>query len=92
MASAEVRTPILRIPQWETTLELAPFVDFGTVWNNDDLDLEESVLSSVGLGLRLLVGNFAARFDWGIPLVNLNIDEDTLQEQSVYFSVEYKPF
>ena len=92
LASAEVRTPILRIPQWETTLELAPFVDFGTVWNNDDLELEESVLSSVGLGLRLLVGNFAARFDWGIPLVNLNIDEDTLQEQGVYFSVEYRPF
>ncbi|MFM2060529.1 MAG: hypothetical protein RLZZ507_199 [Cyanobacteriota bacterium] len=94
-ASAEVRTAILRIPKWQTTLELSPFFDFGTVWNHSssDVDIEQQTLSSVGVGLRLLVGqNFNARFDWGIPLVNVDRTGNTLQENGLYFSVEYRPF
>ncbi|NEO34293.1 MAG: ShlB/FhaC/HecB family hemolysin secretion/activation protein [Symploca sp. SIO3C6] len=92
-ASAEVRTPILRIREWETTLQLTPFIDFGTVWNSDDLELEESTLVSVGLGLRLLLGNkLRARLDWGIPLVDLDDIGDSLQEDGIYFSVNYRLF
>lgn len=92
-ASAELRTPILKIPQWETTLQLAPFFDLGTIWNDDDIDPEENTLYSVGLGLRLQAGkNFAARFDWGIPLVDLEVEKNTLQENGIYFSIEYQPF
>ncbi|NEP00128.1 MAG: ShlB/FhaC/HecB family hemolysin secretion/activation protein [Symploca sp. SIO2E9] len=92
-ASAEIRTPILRIPEWETVLQLTPFIDFGTVWNSDDLELEESTLVSVGLGLRLLLGNnFRARLDWGIPLVGLDDIGDSSQEDGLYFSVSYRIF
>ena len=94
-ASAEIRTPIIRIPKWETTVELAPFFDLGTVWNHSssDVDIEQQTLSSLGVGLRLLVGqNFNARFDWGIPLVKVDKNGNSLQENGLYFSIEYRPF
>jgi len=94
LASAEVRTPILRIPDWNTTLEITPFFDFGTVWNRGEETVEpRENLSSVGLGFNLLIGeNFVAELDWGIPLVDVDVDEDTLQEQGVHFSVRYQLF
>jgi hemolysin activation/secretion protein len=91
--SAEIRATVLRIPDWSTSLELTPFLDFGKVWNSDDLSIDTNTLLSLGLGLRLLISDrFAARLDYGIPLVDLKIDEDTLQENGVYFSLELKPF
>ncbi|MBD2692306.1 ShlB/FhaC/HecB family hemolysin secretion/activation protein [Anabaena catenula] len=94
-ASAEVRTSILRIPKLETTLQVSPFFDVGTVWNHSssDVDIKQQTLTSVGVGLRLLVGeNFNAKIDWGIPLLNVEKSGNSLQENGLYFSVEYKPF
>ena len=91
--SAEIRATILRIPQWQTSLQLTPFVDFGTVWNSDDLQLETNTLVSTGIGLRLQISDyFASRLDWGIPLVDLDTEGDSLQEDGVYFSLELQPF
>ena len=91
--SAEIRATILRIPKWETSLQLTPFVDFGKVWNTDNITFDKSTLVSVGVGLRLQISDdFAARLDWGIPLVDLENEGDTLQEDGVYFSLELKPF
>ncbi len=94
LASAEVRTPILRIPEWETTLELTPFFDFGTVWNRGEEAIQpRETLSSVGLGLELLIGErFIATLDWGIPLIDVDLDEDSLQEKGFHFTVQYQPF
>ncbi|MBD2137064.1 ShlB/FhaC/HecB family hemolysin secretion/activation protein [Anabaena sp. FACHB-1237] len=94
-ASAEVRTPILKIPQWQTTVQLVPFFDFGTLWNHADSEvtISKKTLSSVGLGLRFSVGNkLNARLDWGIPLVTIPRSGDTLQENGIYFTLEYNPF
>ncbi len=94
-ASAELRFPILRIPSWETNLQLAPFMDFGTVWNNKNSvsSLETSTLTSVGLGLRLGIGDrLNAQLDWGIPLIDLNTSGDSLQENGIYFSINYRLF
>ncbi|MGK7953172.1 MAG: ShlB/FhaC/HecB family hemolysin secretion/activation protein [Xenococcaceae cyanobacterium] len=99
--SAEIRTTIVRIPAWETSLQIAPFLDIGKVWNTDkfgdtdnvDLDLDTNTLVSTGIGLRLQVSDrFAARLDWGIPLVDLETNGDTLQEDGVYFSLELQAF
>jgi len=93
--SAEVRTPILKMPKWQTTVQLAPFFDFGTVWNDGHSEtvISQRTLSSVGLGLRFLVGNkLNARLDWGIPLVHIPRTGDTLQENGIYFTLEYNPF
>ncbi len=91
--SAEIRATVMRIPKWKTSLQLTPFIDFGTVWNSDDLSISTNTLLSTGIGLRIQVSDYlAARLDWGIPLVEIETNGDTLQENGVYFSVEVKPF
>ncbi|NES22138.1 MAG: ShlB/FhaC/HecB family hemolysin secretion/activation protein [Symploca sp. SIO3E6] len=91
--SAEVRATVLRIPEWNISLQLAPFFDFGTVSNNSNNELEFSNLYSLGLGLRFSLGNsFFATLEWGIPLVDVENAGNSLQEQGLYFTVKYKLF
>lgn len=92
-ASVELRGNIAKIPQWNTTLQLSPFFDVGTVWNNDNFPLQRKTLYSIGLGLRLSINEiFNARLDWGIPLADFDDNNDTLQSDGIYFSLELKPF
>lgn len=91
--SAELCNTVLRVPEWNLSLELSPFFDFGEVWNSDDVRLETNTLSSLGVGLQLLVGDdLTARFDWGFPLIKVDSFGDSLQENGVHFSLEIKPF
>jgi hemolysin activation/secretion protein len=92
--SVEVRLPILRIPRVQGLLQVAPFVDVGTTWNNFDTAASETdTLASIGIGLRFRMGdNLDARFDWGIPLISINSNEKTLQENGLYFSILWNPF
>ena len=92
LISAELRHSFLRIPKWKTTLQLIPFIDFGTVWNTDDTELDTNTLFSVGVGIKLLVGDsFNVRLDWGIPLVEVDNLGDSLQENGIHFSLELLP-
>ncbi|NDJ24814.1 BamA/TamA family outer membrane protein [Nostoc sp. B(2019)] len=93
-ASAEVQIPILRLPQIDSTLQVIPFADFGVAWNNSGRDAPNpNTLASVGLGLRWRQGDrFTARLDWGIPLVSVDSNERTWQENGVYFYLLYNPF
>jgi hemolysin activation/secretion protein len=93
-ASAEVRLPILRIPEWDGVLQVTPFVDVGTAWNNGEIDdPDPSSLASLGLGLQWQQGDrITARLDWGIPLISVDSEDDTLQENGVYFSITINPF
>ncbi|MBD2535503.1 ShlB/FhaC/HecB family hemolysin secretion/activation protein [Nostoc flagelliforme FACHB-838] len=97
LASVELRLPILRIPQWDGVMQVTPFVDVGTAWNNssniDENNTDSNVLASVGLGLRWLQGNnFTAGIEWGIPLISVDTQGNTLQENGLYFFVRYNPF
>lgn len=92
-ASLEVRIPVLRLPRINTLLQVTPFVDVGTAWNRSTVDPDPNTLVSVGLGLRLqLSDRLTARFDWGIPLVSIEGDKNTWQEQGLYFSIVANPF
>ncbi|WP_193194498.1 ShlB/FhaC/HecB family hemolysin secretion/activation protein [Nostoc sp. MG11] len=93
-ASAEVQIPILRLPQIDSTLQVIPFADFGVAWNNSGRDAPNpNTLASVGLGLRWRQGDrFTARLDWGIPLVSVDSNERTWQENGLYFYLLYNPF
>lgn len=94
-ASAEVRLPILRVSSVQGVLQVTPFIDFGVGWNNsaDRPDIDTNTLIGVGLGLQWQMGNnFSARFDWGTPLTEVDFGDRTLQEQGLYFSVDYSPF
>ena len=91
--SAEIRATVARIPKLNTSIQLTPFIDFGAVWNSDDFDFETSTLVSTGIGLRIQTSDrFAARLDYGIPLVDLDSEGDSLQEEGVYFSIELQAF
>ncbi|BAY66582.1 surface antigen variable number [Calothrix brevissima NIES-22] len=92
-ATAEIRLPILRVPQLQGVLQLTPFVDVGTGWNNDGKNLQSDTLVSTGIGLLWHQGNnLTARLDWGIPLTSVDSKRDTWQENGLYFSLIYKPF
>ncbi|MHC5716702.1 MAG: ShlB/FhaC/HecB family hemolysin secretion/activation protein [Nostoc sp.] len=92
--SIELRVPILRIREARALLQVAPFFDVGTGWNNfEGADPDPSWLASVGLGLRFQMSDrLNARLDWGIPIVSANSNEKTLQENGLYFSVVWNPF
>ena len=94
LLTAEVRLPVARIPSWDTTVQVAPFLDVGHGWNNDDATQpEEKTLVGTGLGFIWRQGNnFSARVDWGFPLVDVENEDDTWQENGIYFSVNYTPF
>jgi hemolysin activation/secretion protein len=89
LASAELRFPILREPNSNLLLQIAPFVDFGYGWNNAGATPDPNVLAGIGTGLLLnLDQRLTARFDWGLPLTSVNSDRNTFQENGLYFSVE----
>jgi hemolysin activation/secretion protein len=95
-ASAELRLPILRIPEWQGVLQVIPFVDYGVGWNLSGRlapDLDPNTLAAVGLGLQWQQSDrVTARFEWGMPLVRADVRERTWQENGLYFSVQIRPF
>ncbi len=93
-ASAEVRIPFYRWNNNQSNLSVVPFFDAGTRWNNsDDLNQDEDTLASLGVGLQLnLDDSLRARLDYGIPLVDVQDNDNTLQEKGLYLSLEYFPF
>jgi hemolysin activation/secretion protein len=93
LASAEVRYPIYRVPKQGLVLQIVPFFDVGSSWNNSKTKIDPSTLFSLGVGLRLQQGDrFTARFDYGIPLVDTSTKARTWQENGLYFSVQYNLF
>jgi len=92
--SAEVQIPLLEIADLDGQLQLAPFVDFGVGWNNaESEDPDPNTLIGLGIGLQWQMGDrFSLRLDWGIPLTDVESNDETLQENGFYFSVDYNPF
>lgn len=99
--SIELRLPIFRAPKQAAVLQIAPFADGGRGWyifgsrsrEQSSTSNTAQTLLSVGLGLRLQLGNnLIVRFDWGHPLVNSSFRKRSWQENGLYFSVQYNPF
>ena len=94
--SAEVRLPILRVGSVQGLLQVVPFVDFGVAWNDDDNPIPTpapNTLTSVGLGWQWQMGdNFTARFDWGIPVTDIERQGGRSPEEEFYFTINYNFF
>ncbi|MEO1520373.1 MAG: ShlB/FhaC/HecB family hemolysin secretion/activation protein [Cyanobacteria bacterium J06633_2] len=93
--STEVRIPIVRARRIDGLLQVAPFLDIGHGWNlgEGSIDPDPDVLIGVGVGLLWRMGDrLSARFDYGIPLVDVDTDADSLQENGFYFSLRFTPF
>jgi hemolysin activation/secretion protein len=90
LGSVEVRVPLTSDPR---ILQLAPFFEIGTTWNNQDIDPDPATIASLGLGLRwLITPDLSLRLDYGIPLISVGERGNSLQENGLYFSVRYQPF
>jgi len=90
VGSLELRVPLTNNP---SILQLTPFVEVGSAWNNRGANPDPKTIASVGVGLRWLVSpGFEARVDYGIPLVSINNSGSSLQDSGVYFSLRYQPF
>ncbi|MGB7379632.1 MAG: ShlB/FhaC/HecB family hemolysin secretion/activation protein [Rivularia sp. (in: cyanobacteria)] len=86
----EARIPLLSEVE---TLQLIPFFDFGTGWNNRSDNPDPQTLASLGLGLQWQpLRGLGLRADYGIPLVGRGDSGDSLQENGFNFSVRYQPF
>ncbi len=94
LASIELRVPILRIDAVDGLLQIAPFLDYGTGWDNRGrIVLNDRTLGGYGVGLRWQMGtDFTATFDWGIPLTETGPRTNVVQTNGVYFSIDYRFF
>lgn len=93
-ASAEVRFSVAE-PAKGHTLQLIPFIDFGTAWNNVGDNEEQNVLLSSGLELRYLIDrSLEVRAGYGLPIISNDENNltNSLQENGFYFSVGYRLF
>jgi hemolysin activation/secretion protein len=93
-ASLEARFPVLRVPEIQGLLQIAPFLDVGTIWNqgNSPNPINNWIVGT-GLGLRWQMGDrMTARLDYGIPLVPVRGNRNSWQENGVYFSLSYSLF
>lgn len=89
--SLEARFPIARVPELQGLLQLVPFIDLGSVWNNDgSASTGNNWILGTGLGLRWQMGDrLTAKLDYGLPLISIR---NNRQDNSIYFSLSFKLF
>lgn len=91
--SLEVLFPIVRKSSGIGAIQLVPFFDIGTAWNNKGPALTPNTIATLGLGLRWQLDPFfSARIDWGFPLISVKNRGDSLQDNGISFSIRYQPF
>ena len=92
--SLESRFVVARNEEGRTILQLAPFADLGTVWNNSkNLNVlsNQNFLAGGGLGILFEpIKRLNLRLDYAIPFVNLSDRGSNLQESSLYFSIGHQ--
>jgi hemolysin activation/secretion protein len=90
VSGVEVRIPLTSNVE---TLQLLPFFDIGTVWNNRGSNPDPQTLASLGLGLQWQPFNgLVLRADYGLPLMGTSDRGSSLQDNGFNFSVRYQPF
>jgi hemolysin activation/secretion protein len=88
--SLEVRFPPISS---YTALQLAPFFEIGTTWNNRAENPDPRTIASLGLGLIWQPSrSLSLRLDYGVPLIDVDNEGNSLQDKGLYFSLRYQPF
>ncbi len=88
LGSAELRIPIIANPV--NQLLVAPFIDGGYSFNVKGLNPDPNALVGAGLGIEYQVGErLRMRLDYGIPIISIQNNKRTLQENGLYLSVTY---
>ena len=92
LLSAEARFPVLKFSD-TSIVQVTPFLEAGTAWNSANSSSDNNVLAGTGVGLLWQQDdNLSARLDYGIPLINIDSDGNSLQDSGIYFSLQYKMF
>ena len=74
-------------------LRIAPFFDIGAAWNNRGLNPDPNIVAGVGVGLLWQPRpDLNLRLDYGLPLTSVDDRGNTLQDNGLYFSLQYQPF
>lgn len=93
--SFEDRITLDRNQDSEPVFQLAPFLDFGGVWNhgrNPNRIIGKTFLAGAGLGVIWQpVNGLNLRLDYGIPLISISDRGNNIQDDGIYFSVTYTP-
>jgi hemolysin activation/secretion protein len=91
--SVEDQITLSRNAEGAPVLQLAPFVDFGTVWNNPNNPNQlpdQNFLASGGLGIVYQpTSNLSMRLDYAMPFVKLDDRGNNAQDKGLYFSTRY---
>jgi hemolysin activation/secretion protein len=92
--SLEDRIILSRSQAGREIFQLAPFVEFGTVWNHPDNPNpipSRRFLAGAGLGLLWEpVNGLNLRIDYGVPLSYIRDRGNNLQDHGFYFQVLYR--
>ncbi|MCD8488464.1 MAG: ShlB/FhaC/HecB family hemolysin secretion/activation protein [Desertifilum sp.] len=92
--SVEDRISVVRNAGGASVLQLIPFADLGTVWNqgdNPNRQPRQTFLASVGLGVAWQpVPGLNLRLDYGYPIVDLRDRGNNLQDKGLHFSLSYQ--
>lgn len=95
LGSVELSIPLLT--KQKHVLRLIPFIDFGSGWNHERTEsplgatAQTDSLLSLGLGLSYrFKDNLFARINWGIPLISLDSQGSSLQEDGVTLSLQWQ--
>ncbi|KAM3091962.1 ShlB/FhaC/HecB family hemolysin secretion/activation protein [Phormidesmis sp. 146-12] len=89
--SLEDRIAIARNGSGAPTLQLAPFIDVGAVWNAKGSNSPQNVLPGGGLGLIWQpVDRLNIRVDYAVPFRQADERGNNLQDKALYFSASYQ--
>ena len=88
VTSIEVRIPVYSNTKYDTTIQIAPFLDFASVDNRIDPDPQKDHIGSMGLGI---IGTLFKRFDfnlyYGHAFQDFDNPDDDIQDDGFSFSL-----
>lgn len=92
--SVENRIAVQRNESGQPTIQLAPFIDLGMVWNQSDNPNKlprQNFIASAGLGIlwELLPG-LNLRADYALPFVKLDDKGENTQDRGLSFCINYR--
>ncbi len=94
--SLESRVPMVRDKNGQVFFQLAPFIEFGRVWNNranPNTLVTPNTLAGIGMGfLWNPIQGMDVRLDLGAPLIYNQDRGNDAQDYGIYFNVNYRAF
>jgi hemolysin activation/secretion protein len=92
--SIEDRITVLRDAKGDVKLQIIPFIDLGSIWNqpsNPNRLYFNNFLISGGIGILYQpIPDLLFRLDYGIPFIALEDKGNNLQDYGLNFSVQYQ--